>query len=180
MGRILFIIIGLFISQLSIGQVDKSISIFHRLLIYNADDELMVVKIENADFWVTPGMYQNEKQSIRQGLDSIASTYGITIESFELKGLFILKREINSENSTSLRNVYIAKVKEITPKTPQGIHKVEWLTHQEAMEKINLPHITAMIQQIKENPESIWAGTLLQYREESNWKCKIIEDFYKL
>lgn len=178
--HVLTILSFLFIAQYSNGQADKDITIFHRLLIYNSNDELMVVKIENADFWVTPGMYQNKQQSIRRGLDSIALTYGITIDSLELKGLFVLKRAINSETSTSLRNVYVAKAKEISPKMPEGIGRIEWLSHKQAMEKITFPHITSMIDQIKQFPNKIWSATLLQYREEDIWKSKIIEDFYEL
>jgi len=180
MIRFISISIILFISHLSIGQVDNDIPIFHRLLIYNADDQLMVVKIENADFWVTPGLYQNKHQTIRQGLDSITSSYGLTIDSLALKGHFILKRQINKEQSTSLRNVYVAKVKEVQHKTPQGIEKIEWLTHKEAIERITFPHIVAMFQQVHQYPDHIWGGSLLQYREDDQWQSRIIEPFYKI
>ncbi|MDO1512252.1 hypothetical protein Q2T41_06245 [Maribacter confluentis] len=162
------------------AQIEKDIPIFHRLIIVNSENELMVVKIENADFWVTPGIYQTKELSIKKGLDSIASTYGITLENIKLNGVFILKRALNGEKSTSIRNVYTAKSKEGIVKKPNGIEEIKWLTLNEAIEQITFPHISTMIKKIMIRPNEVWGGTILQYKENENWKSKILEEFYTL
>ena len=163
----------------SFGQVEKEISVFNRLLILNSENELLVVKIENADMWVTPGFYQT-KQTIRQGLDSIASTYGLKIEMPELKGIFLLKRDINGELSTSTRNIYTAKTKDRELKKPKGIEDAKWLPVNKAVEQITFPHINAMIEQIMNNPKKVWGGYLSQFKDNGQWKTKIVQDFYVL
>jgi hypothetical protein len=161
----------------SFGQVEKEISVFNRLLILNSENELLVVKIENADMWVTPGFYQT-KQTIRQGLDSIASTYGLKIEMPELKGVFLLKRDINGEFSTSIRNIYTAKTKDRELKKPKGIENAKWLPVNKAVEQITFPHINAMIEQIMNNPRKVWGGYLSQFKDNGQWETKILQDFY--
>ncbi|WP_136668039.1 NUDIX hydrolase [Flavobacterium sp. H122] len=161
----------------SFGQVEKEISVFNRLLILNSENELLVVKIENADMWVTPGFYQTE-QTIRQGLDSIASTYELKIEIPELKGVFFLKRDINGELSTSIRNIYTAKTKDKELKKPKGIEDIKWLPVNKAVEQITFPHINAMIEQIMNNPKKVWGGYLSQFKDNGQWKTKILQDFY--
>ena len=172
---ILFVLV-----QIVNAQIEKDIPIFHRLVILNSENELMVVKIENTDFWVTPGIYQTKELSIKKGLDSIALTYGIEIEDIKLNGVFILKREINGEKSTSVRNVYTAKSKESIMKKPNGIEEIKWLSVDKAMEQITFPHINAMIEKIMTKPNEVWSGTLLQYKENEDWKSKILEEFYSL
>ncbi|MBQ4915604.1 hypothetical protein J8L85_14205 [Maribacter sp. MMG018] len=162
------------------AQTENDISIFHRLLIFNSQNELMVVKIENADFWVTPGLYQTKEQTIREGLDSIASSYGINIKELQLKGTFILKRELNGKNSTSLRNIYTAKIKDGVDQRPNGIEEINWLPLKKAMKKITFPHINSMIKSIMANPDKVWGGTLLQYKENDKWKTKVLEEFYTI
>lgn len=161
----------------SFGQVEKEVSIFNRLLILNSENELLVVKIENTDMWVTPGYYQT-KQTISQGLDSIASTYGLKIETPILKGVFLLKRDINGKLSNSIRNIYTAKVNDIEFKKPKGIEEVKWLPIDNAMKQITFPHINLQIAQIMNNPNKIWGGSLSQFKENGVWKTKILTEFY--
>jgi hypothetical protein len=169
----------LLISLNSFGQAEKEISVFNRLLILNSENELLVVKIENTDTWVTPGLYQT-KQTIRQGLDSIASTYGLKIEIPELKGVFLLKRDINGELSNSIRNIYTAKTIDKELKIPKGIDDVKWFPIDKALEQITFPHINLQIRQIMNNPDKIWGGSLSQFKENGNWKTKILQEFYVL
>ena len=164
----------------SFGQVEKEISIFNRLLILNSENEILVVKIENTDSWVTPGFYYNKKQTIKQGLDSIAVTYGIKIEMPELKGIFLLERNINNVESTSIRNIYTAKVQKYEIKKPKGIEEVKWLSVDKAIKQITFPHINVQIEQILNNPNKIWGGSLSQFKENGNWKTKMLQEFYVL
>ncbi len=179
MNKLVVILFTLLLQSVS-AQVENDVSIFHRLLIVNSNDELMVVKIANTDFWVTPGLYQTENMTIRKGLDSIAATYGVEIERPKLNGVFLLKRDLNGKRSTSLRNVYRVKTKSVTPKTPNGIEEIRWLSTEEAMELITFPHINAMVDKIMNSPNEIWCGTLLQFKENEVWRAKILEEFYSL
>jgi len=174
----LIILLIIFTVQLGNAQDDKGISVFHRLLILNSNNELLVVKIENTDFWVTPGINQNSEQTIKQGLNSISETYGIKTESPELKGVFLLKRDINDVMTTSLRNVYTAKLANGKLKKPTGIEEAKWVSVQDALKIITFPHINAMIEKITNNPNQVWGGTLLQFKEKNVWKTKLLEDFY--
>jgi hypothetical protein len=162
------------------SQSSNELSVFHRLTLLNHKNELMVVKVEDAPFWVTPGLYLTPNQSIKHGLDSLAGTYGLTIENPKLSGLFILKREINGKKSTSLRHVFTAGVKGGSIKLPKGIQQIKWLSPREAFELITFPHISAMLKKTLENPEHVWTGTLLQYKEGQVWKGKIVEEFYPI
>ena len=49
-----------------------------------------------------------------------------------------------------------------------------------ATDLITFPHITVMIEKIMTNSNEIWGGTLLQFKENDNWKVKILEEFYTL
>lgn len=175
---ILLIFITLF--QSINAQVDNEFSIFHRLLVFNSQNELLIVNIENTNLWVTPGLYQDKEQTIKNRLNNIASTYGIELTDIKLKGTFILKRDLNGKHSTSLRHIYTAKIQGDAEKTPNGIAKIKWLSPTQAMEKITFPHINEMIKQIIINPNEIWGGTLLQYKENDIWKTKVLENFYTL
>ena len=132
------------------AQNDEEVKIFHRLVILNSDNELMVVKIENAEVWVTPGFYQTPDLTIKKGLIDLALAYGIEIDEPKLKGVFILKRELDNAYSTSLRNIFVGHSKSDSQKIPNGIEEVKWVTTEEAMQLITFPHISVMIQQINE------------------------------
>ena len=140
----------------------------------------MVVKIENTDFWVTPGLYQNNRQFIKQGLDSIANSYGIKISTPELKGVFTLKREVNQKSSISIRNVFRVELISGTLKNPVGVEEIKWLSIDEALKQITFPHINHMIKQVVQNPEILWGGSILQYKEGDKFKSKILEEFYPM
>lgn len=166
--------------QVASGQAESGISIFQRLLVFNTQNELLVVKIENTDFWVTPGLYQTKEQSIKMGLDSIAATYGLKLKEYKLNGTFILKRQLNGESSTSLRNVFTVKTSGGITNKPNAIEEIKWVSISEAMELITFPHMIKMIKQIVSNPKEIWGGTLLQYKENDKWRAKVLEEFYTM
>ena len=100
------IILILFIAftTISVNAQESKVTTFHRMLILNKENKLMVVKIKNKDFWVTPGLYQNSKQTIKQGIDSVASTYGIKVYNLKLRGVYGLKN--STQNYFSTRNVF--------------------------------------------------------------------------
>ena len=82
----ILILLFLVTCQSSFAQKHGKVSTFHRLIINNSENEIMMVKIKNKDVWVTPGFYQDSVQFIKEGLHEIASTYGGALKKdFNLK-----------------------------------------------------------------------------------------------
>ncbi|RRQ50472.1 hypothetical protein DZC72_07970 [Maribacter algicola] len=179
MKKTIFILFILFLNSV-FGQNEPEIKIFHRLVLINAENKIMVVKVENANVWVTQGFYQTQDETIQNGLNNLAKSYGIEIEEPKLRGVFLLKREINNEYSTSLRNVYVAKIESLMLKKPTGIDEIKWVSVDEATELITFPHISLMIKGVIDTPNRILGGTLRQFKENDIWKTEIIEEFYSL
>ena len=102
----LIILLCITFSSVIYAQVNQDISVFHRLVIYNADNNIMLVKIKDKDVWVTPGFYQDSIQFPREGLHDIAATYGMTISSPELKGTFSMRLEAGEMRDMRVRNIY--------------------------------------------------------------------------
>ncbi|PHV04072.1 hypothetical protein CSQ96_27910 [Janthinobacterium sp. BJB412] len=73
------------LSQSLYAQEAPKTSTFHRLLLLNEKNELMVVKIKNSNRWVTPGWYQDDRLTIAQGLDELAAGYGVKIATPKLR-----------------------------------------------------------------------------------------------
>ena len=178
MKRLIILLCYIGFVQPLIAQEKKDFTVFHRLLVFNENQELMVVKIKNTDFWVTPGLYQNQSQWVKEGLDSLAATYGISITPIVLKGLFMLKSA--KDQSLSLRNVFTTNKMGESVKKPDNIDEIRWLSVVEATKLISFPHINRMIVQITEHPEGVWGGSLLRYKEGPFFRTKVLEDFYRL
>ncbi|NER16601.1 NUDIX hydrolase [Spongiivirga citrea] len=166
--------------QYTSAQSVNEIQIFNRLIFQNSNNEILVVKIKNTDFWVTPGLYQNSEQTMRQGLDSIAMTYGIKIKELKLNGIFTLNRELNNKKSTSIRNIFTATYPGGKLKTPEIIEKTKWVEIDEALTIISFPHINLMLDKVMKEDNKVWGGSLLQFRDNGSWKSKITEEFYEL
>lgn len=148
---------------------------FHRPLIFNEKNELMVVKIKNMDRWVTPGWYQDDHLTIKEGLDELFASYGIKTTSPTLRGVFTLK---GSQISTRL--VYSARTEGRETKMPGIIEEIRWLPTQKAIEVISFPHIRAQISQITKYPNTLWGGSQTMSQENGVFGSKVIEDFYPL
>lgn len=176
--KTLFIIAVTLLANNLFGQTDAEIKIFHRLVVLDAEDNIMVVKVENANVWVTPGFYQTQDQTIQNGLKNLASSYGIEFSQANLNGVFLLQRDINGKRSTSLRNVYTVRHTSGTIEKPTGIDEVRWVSVDEATELITFPHISVMVQAIMDQPARVRGGTLRQFKEDDRWQVEIIEAFY--
>lgn len=153
-------------------------SIFHRLLILNTQNEIMLVKIKNSNRWVTPGWYQVGNLSIRSGLDELAATYGIRISDPLLRGVFTLTGP--QEKTVSSRLIYLVRVKSGAVQAPSTIEEIRWLPAEKAQELISFPHISAQIKQIMQYPTTLWGGAQLMTLENGVYGVKTLEDFYSL
>lgn len=157
---------------------DGKVSTFHRLVVFNASGELLVVRIKDTEFWVTPGFYQDEHTLIREGLKDLAETYGLTLSPISLRGVFTLKNPARETLST--RMVYGAQLKGGSLVKPDTIDEVRWLPVEKATKLITFPHINAMIQQIARYPDTVWGGSLERSKEGEDYRVKLLEEFYPL
>jgi len=175
MRKILVVLLFVF-TCISVKAQESEVTTFHRMLILNKENKLLVVKIKNKDIWVTPGLYQNSKQTIKQGIDSIASTYGFKVFDVALRGMYGLKTP--SENFYSTRNIFVMKTDATNVILPEIIGEVVWLDMNEAVKRISFPHINAFIKDVFMFPNAIRFGTI--ERIESNGKLisKVSEIFY--
>ncbi len=171
------LIFALFFAPGVFAQEATKPSTFHRLLVFNSQSELMVVKVKNSDRWVTPGWYQDGKLSIRQGLDALAGTYGVTIENPVLRGVFTLQ---DGQGELSTRLIYNTKITGGTLKSPEIIDEIRWLPVPEAIDVITFPHITAQIAQIVRRPDTVWGGFQRMRQDGDKQAVEIIEPFYPL
>jgi hypothetical protein len=160
------------------AQETQKISTFHRLLIVNDNKELMVVKIKNSDRWVTPGWYQDDHSSIKTGLEALAGTYGVSITSPVLRGVFTLKGP--KENEISTRLIYVVKIKGGTLKSPDSIDEIRWVNLQQVSEIITFPHISTQIRQIMLHSGEVWGGTQIMTQENGIFGVKFVENFYPI
>lgn len=151
---------------------------FHRLLIFNEKNQLLVVKIKNTDFWVTPGLYAANNDSINNRLHHLAAEYGMTLTQPQLRGQFILKNKKTDESL--IRYFYTAHINKYQPKIPGVIDLIKWLPVTEAMDLITFPHIKLLSKQVIDHPDSLWSGTVLRFKENSDYKAEMVKPFYKL
>jgi hypothetical protein len=108
----------------------------------------------------------------------LATVYGVKIENVKLNGVFQLKRDLDSQVSNSIRNVYTAQTNNSELKKPEGIEELKWLSIDKALKQITFPHIKIQISQIMNNPNKIWAGSMSQFKLNGNWETKILQEFY--
>lgn len=162
--------------SLSLKAQENKMTTFQRMLILNDEEKMMVVKIKDKDFWVTPGLYQNTKQTIKEGIDSIAETYGLQVFDIAFRAMYGLSTP--TKNAYSTRNMFVMKVKTNHTKIPAILDKVEWLTIDEAMQRINIPHINFFIKDIFDNQNSIRFGTVEKQMIDGKLTPIIVEEFY--
>ncbi|NVK21516.1 MAG: hypothetical protein HWD86_03280 [Kangiellaceae bacterium] len=150
---------------------------FHRLVVLDQEQKILVVKIKDTDFWVTPGLYSAiHDDSINEKLIKLAAEYDLTISQPILKGKFKL---INGENTTN-RYFYTATKTNELLKLPSNIESIHWLPLNEAMNLITFPHINILLNKIITSDDAIWCASVKRYREKGQYKAKLVDDFKPL
>ncbi len=182
--RNLIILLLLIISHTSFAQGNSNTSIFHRLIVYNASNEIMLVKIKNTETWVTPGFYQDSIQFIKEGLQEMALTYGMKISNPELKGTFSMRREIGEKREMLIRNIYHCKYLKGKIDFPENqsfeIGEIKWLPIKDALSIISFESMRMFIKQTDDFSNQVSGGSISVIREDNNWKYEIKEGFYPL
>lgn len=163
--------------SLSASAADK-ISTFHRLLVFNDNNELLLVKIKGPGFWVTPGWYQDGKTMLHEGLSKAADDYGLTITDTKLRGVFTLTNQ--RDNSLSIRNFFTMKSTDKVTRMPKYIEEIKWLTVNEAKKFMNFPHINLLIDEVMNHPNHVRSGGVYRFKEDGEEKLKIVESFQNM
>ena len=177
MKKILLVLSIAFVS-ISINAQESNVTTFHRMLVLNKENKLLVVKIKNKDLWVTPGLYQNSNQSIKQGIDSIAATYGMKIHDTQLRGMYGLKN--TSQKYYSTRNMFIVKTTSKIVKLPKIISEVKWLSLNEAYKLISFSHINDFIKDVFMHPNNVRSGAIERFNSNGKHTSRVLENFYNI
>lgn len=172
------LLIVTFLSVPVLAKEDSNITEFHRLLIFNDKNQLMVVKIKNTNFWVTPGLYNKNENLTNSNLSQLAKEYGLTVSKPRLLGVFLLK----NEQAKMLSNRSFFKVNVINGGIikPENIDEIKWLPVDEAMQVITFPHINLLLKKVIDFPETVWGGAILRYKKGEKFKAKMLKEFYPL
>ena len=150
-----------------------------RLIVFNDKKEILMEKYWGG--WQTPALRSNQNQSLREGLDSMATAMGISTEPVKLAGIITYKYEgLPDHKEVSYRTHYTAKYKSGNPiKTKDK--EYHWLPIKEALEKISMEALKIETTQIVNNPKVVWGGSfLLTYKDDKLQTLKLVEEFYPL
>ena len=131
--QLIKLILFILISQMNLSifaQQQGGLPIFHRLFIFNEKNEVLLVKINNTDYWVSPGIYQDETDYVQGSIETLAEAYGLTISSPVLRGMFMLRYADNTK--LSIRNVFSASTKDGVSERPEFVSEVKWTKLDEA------------------------------------------------
>lgn len=125
------------------------------LIVLNEKGEMLLQK--NKSGWHTLALRSNENQSIKEALDSLANSIGLTIHSLKLAALYTYKFEgLPDHKAVSFRTHYTAKLK--TGKLIQSFpsdRELHWVPVKEALEKITFESLKLETSQILKRPETI-------------------------
>lgn len=176
----IFIFIIMVAAQTVFSQESNNVSIFHRLLIYNSDQEVMIVQFKDTDIWVTPGFYQDSVQFIQEGLHKVAAEYGIRVTDPELKGVFSMRREFTDRTEMSVRNIYRSDYIDGTLKIPEFLGDVKWVSVDEALQSISYKSIILFLKQTNDYPDAVWGGSVNIIRKDNKREYQVMEEFYPL
>ncbi|MBT8237560.1 MAG: NUDIX hydrolase [Croceitalea sp.] len=111
-----------------------------RLIIINESNEVLME--HNEDGWMTPALIRHQNQSVQEGLDSLANTYGLKIAPPSLRGLYTF--EFTSREKTSINSHY--KVAHVSGDLSVPADKLDakWVSMAEAKRLMNLPSFKAI------------------------------------
>lgn len=147
-----------------------------RLLIFNNQKEVLMVK--EADHWYSPSMLYNDRQFVKEGLDSLANTFGIQIQSPKLRAYLSYKYEYHPYST--LRAYYMADYANGAVKTPPKMQDAKWMPIAEAIEKTPVQSMKDITTQIMEYPDTLWGGSYEVFRIGEEHQARMVEEFYPL
>ena len=147
-----------------------------RLILLNDQNEMLMVREQQV--WVPPSYVFEQRQSLKQSLDSLALSYGLEIKQIELKGQFSYLYDYHPH--ATMRNFYMAKYASGQLKTPAGMDEAKWVPIEQAIEMNTVTSIKQSIRQIIENPQTIWGASFMVSHVGDEHPTQLIEPFYAL
>lgn len=153
-----------------------------RLIIYNQNGEILLEKHKNG--WMTPALRHSSRTTIKDGLESLASEFGLTISPPKLAGNFMFISEYKP--SSSFRQHYTAKLVDGELELPNGKLDAGWFSPHKAIKLMSLPDaklvgaVGEMTEQVLNYPHVIWGGTFTLWKENDVTIYKASEHFYSI
>lgn len=148
----------------------------NRLLILNEKGEMLMVREKHV--WAPPSYVVEHRQYLKEGLDSLASAYGIQIADIRLRGQFSYKYDYHPY--ATIRNFYTASYSAGAVKVPQGMDEVRWMPMQQAVDINSVISIKEIVRQIVKSQNTIWGGSFMVSHIGDDHPTKMVEPFYPL
>lgn len=153
-----------------------------RLIIFNKEGEVL---LEKNDFgWMTPALRHNSKTTIKDGLMSLASEFGISVNSPKIAGIFMFMSDYKP--ISQFRQHYSCNKIDGELIVPKNKKDAQWFSIRKAIEMMSLPNTKAplvirdMTKHVLYYPEIIWGGTFLLSKNDGKITYKTTEAFYPL
>ena len=133
---------------------------------------------------MTPALRHNTKETIHQGLNSLALEFGLEISVPKLAGIFMFLPEYKQQSS--FRQFYKSNLINGELKVPKEKLDAQWFSPSKAIEMMSLPEakiifaVRDMTKQILDYPQIIWGGTFTLWKEKGKTKYKMTENFYPI
>lgn len=175
--KLVIVFIVFFAIQLQSQQKENYSAI--RLIIENNKSEILMRKTKYG--WMTPAINHKTRQTQKEVLDSLSSSYGIKITDLKLTGVFTYKYSF--VNVVSTRLFYGAKFKSGAIKSSGLNEEVFWLTKKDALAKLGetVKSLKLMTNQVLTFPNTLWGGAFLLHRDkQNNLISRQLEGFYSL
>jgi len=156
----------------------------YRLIVFNKKGELLMLK--NKAGWHTPALRSNESLSIREAMNNLAGSLGLTIGSPKLAAIYTYKFEgLPDHRQVSFRTHFTAKLKsgKLIQPSSRGETEAEyyWMPVKEALEKITFDSVKLETKQILKFPQKIWGGSfLIIWKDDVFVGSKVLEVPYSL
>lgn len=170
-------LLALLLIATTVSAADRP-STFHRILLLDDADRILVIKIKDYDVWVTPGWYQDQDQTVREGLTGLMAGYGVTMTAPELRGVFTLSHEDKQDMSTRL--FHVARLMGGDLVLPDIISEAKWLPLEEATALFSFEHIAVLTRQVLEHPDVVWGGAMTRRGEGFGQQASVTDAFYPL
>ncbi|MEM6725636.1 MAG: hypothetical protein AAF598_16460 [Bacteroidota bacterium] len=154
-----------------------------RLIIFNDKGELLLQQHPNG--WMTPALRHNTEVTTHQALSDLAQTFGLTISTPQLHGIFMYFH--SDHKKPSFRQHYSCHLIDGTLKIPEEMLGAQWFAPHEAVKKMLDPDavivraVGEMTQHILEYPNSIWGGSYTLVKAEGKKTIsQILENYYPI
>lgn len=147
-----------------------------RLIILNDNNEIFMGREQ--DVWGAPSFPFNERQYVKESIDSLANAYGITISPPELRGYFGFKYEYHPY--ATRRAFYVAKYEGGTPKIAAPAEEIRWMPLDEVIDNSIVDAWKEIFPKIINYPETVWGASFEVYRDGEEHRTRTVEDFYPL